>query len=262
MYNKLLMNITFGIITCGGNDESIKQIVDSIYHQNIPEFEIIIVGNTNITGSNIRVIPFDENVKNGWITRKKNIINTEAKYEIIVHLHDYVKLERNWYEGFLKYGNDFDICVTQIENLNGKRFRDYTFFVHGLPDLFQHRALLPYDFNPGPEFNKLMYISGAYFVIKKEIAIKYPLNEDLCWGQGEDVELSQRLTDNDILLKCNPYSKVIFTKFKGQCGWEEQMTTNDILNIISLPKCYLDQLALNQRSFLKKWIHNSFHITI
>jgi hypothetical protein len=49
-----------------------------------------------------------------------------------------------------------------------------------------------------------MYISGAYFIIKKQIALQYPLNEKLVWGQGEDVELSQRLTDNNIVLKCNP----------------------------------------------------------
>jgi hypothetical protein len=256
------MNFTFGIVTSGTNDSHLKEIVNSIYSQNIPNYEIIIVGNTQISGDNIRVIPFDETVKNGWITKKKNIINKEAKYDIIVHLHDYIKLEDMWYEGFLKYGNDFDICTTQIENYNGNRFRDSNFFVFELPSMFQNRALLPYNFIPTSRLNKLMYISGAYFVIKKEVALKYPLNEDLCWGYGEDVEFSQRLTNDDIFLKCNAFSKVKFLKLKGQCEWEKEITHDDILYLLSLQDDYLDTLIVNQRNYLKTWIYNTYNINI
>jgi hypothetical protein len=31
-----------------------------------------------------------------------------------------------------------------------------------------------------------MYVSGAYWIAKKEFMIKYPLDEAFCWGQGED----------------------------------------------------------------------------
>jgi hypothetical protein len=256
------MDFTFGIITSGNNDLYIKEIINSIYLQNIPNYEIIIVGNSLLVGHNIRVIPFDETIKNAWITKKKNIINKEAKYDIIVHLHDYIKLEKGWYEGFLKYGKDFDICTTKIENYNGNRFRDYNFFVFELPSLFQNRALLPYIFIPNSKLNKLMYISGAYFVIKKEIALKYPLNEDLCWGYGEDVEFSNRLTNDDIFLKCNPFSKVNFLKLKSQCEWEKEMTHEDLEYLSTLDDEYLDKLALDQRIYLKTWILNTFNITI
>ena len=39
------MEFTFGIITSGAEDDSINQIIDSIEKQNIPTYEIIIVGN-------------------------------------------------------------------------------------------------------------------------------------------------------------------------------------------------------------------------
>jgi hypothetical protein len=80
------MNFTFGIITGGGNEVMINEIIDSIEFENIPNYEIIIVGNTNIIRKNTRIINFDENIKTAWITKKKNIITHEAIYENIVYL--------------------------------------------------------------------------------------------------------------------------------------------------------------------------------
>ena len=38
-----------------------------------------------------------------------------------------------------------------------------------------------------------MYISGAYWVAKKDFMTKNKLNEQLLWGEGEDVEWSKRV---------------------------------------------------------------------
>jgi hypothetical protein len=102
------MDFTFGIITNGDNDNFITQIIESIIKNNIPNYEIIIVGNTKIKRTDkIDIFYFNENIKSGWITRKKNIVVRNAKYENIVLMHDYVKLGDNWYEGFLKFGDDY-----------------------------------------------------------------------------------------------------------------------------------------------------------
>ena len=39
-------------------------------------------------------------------------------------MHDYVKLEDDWYNGFLLYGNNFDIISNKILNMYNRRFRD------------------------------------------------------------------------------------------------------------------------------------------
>ena len=66
------MNFTFGIVTAGNNDNYIKIIIESIEKNNIPNYEIIIVGNTSINNYNyIQIINFDETIKNGWISKKK-----------------------------------------------------------------------------------------------------------------------------------------------------------------------------------------------
>ena len=68
-----------------------------------------------------------------------------------------------------------------------------------------------------------MYISGAYYVIKKEIAINNLLNEDLVHSRGEDVEYSKRLHSNGFIIKCNHYSDVILLKQKDSIHWEKEI---------------------------------------
>ena len=187
------MDFSFGIITNGDNDNYINQIIDSIEVQNIPNYEIIIVGATKVSRVNTTTIPFDESVKAMWITKKKNLITLNAKYENLVFLHDYISLTEGWYEGFLSFGDDFKVCMTKIINIDGTRFRDWTL----MPRLFQHRLpnreyLLPYTMT---HLSKYMYISGAYWVAKKNIMLEEPLNESLVWGQAEDSEWSSRISN-------------------------------------------------------------------
>ena len=240
------MDFTFGIITLGDSDNYIKTIVDSIYKNNIPNFEIIIVGNTKTTHTDkIQIIDFNENIKAGWITRKKNIIVQQAKYENVVLLHDYIVLGEHWYEGFLKFGNDFDFCVTKIINKNGNRFRDYTLFPGKVDFLnidyspgdidhyFYDNCLLPYDFINNINTNKYMYISGSYYVIKKHIAAKYLLDENLVWNRGEDVEYSKRLHNNGIIIKCNTFSSVHLLKYKPSVHWEKEVSPEYLNKLVT-----------------------------
>ena len=97
------MSITFGIITGGGQDNFIGQIIDSIEEQKIQEYEIIVVGSFHIPREKTIVLEFPEHIVPSWITKKKNIIGQIAKYDTLVFLHDYVKLEKGWYEGFLQF---------------------------------------------------------------------------------------------------------------------------------------------------------------
>jgi hypothetical protein len=222
------IDFTFGIITAGGADGNIERIVKSIKGQNIPKYEILIVGHTCVEGEYIRNIPFDETIRKAWITKKKNSIAQEAKYENIVILHDYVELCPGWYEGFLKFGNDFKICVNKITNLSGKRFRDFCLFKEFLPT---DSTLLPYSAKLTPSLSKLAYVSGTYYVVKRSLALSYPLDERLVWNQGEDVLFSQALSRNGILFECNPFSTVTLLKEKGSFEREMSQEVYETLSI-------------------------------
>lgn len=239
------MNFTFGIITSGSNDTLLEKIVNSIDNQCIPSYEIIIIGNSNIRLKNCIHVPFDESIKPNWITRKKNIICQMAKYENIVLLHDYIYIMDGWYKGFLEFGNDYQVCINKMIQVNGHRYIDYFLSPHGLngpafDPYIPTRRLLPYDFKLTPQLSKLCYISGAYYCIKKALAIKYPLNEKLSWGQGEDVELFIRLAKDNIVIKCNSMSTVQLLKYKPSFGeWATDINKEDIkvLNALSEDTC-------------------------
>jgi hypothetical protein len=187
------MDFTFGITTSGGNDIIINEIINSIVKENIPNYEVIIVGNSSIIRDHVIVIPFNENIKRGWITAKKNIITKESKYDNIVYLHDYIKLDDGWYEGQLKSGNDFKIRMDKIINLDGQRFRDWCIWPHNnntMDNFIGRECLIPYDII---HLSKYMYISGAYWIAKRDVMLEFPLNESLSWGEGEDVVWSKQV---------------------------------------------------------------------
>jgi hypothetical protein len=198
------MDWTFGIITDGTKDHYLLEIIDSIISLNVPNYEIIIVGNTNIqTSQYIKVIPFNEQEKYPqiWISRKKNIIAQLSQYENISLSHDYIKFDINWYKHFEEFGSDWDVCMNRIINLDNLRFRDWTLW----PPKF-------IDYNDLSQTDN-MYASGSFYCVKKEFAIKYPLDENLMWGEGEDLEWSKSVR-SFWKYRCNQKSIVRFLKMK------------------------------------------------
>jgi len=209
------MEFTFGIITSGDYDNLVNKIIDTIEFEEIPTYEVVVIGNSHVERKNTRVIPFNENIKPMWITKKKNLITQFAKYENIVFLHDYVYLMPGWYAGWLKYGNDFKACMNVILNADGSRFRDWVIWENptenGEEIIKNAQHIIPYYIN---NLSRYMYFSGAYWVAKKEIMQKYPLNEELVWNRGEDIDWSKKYRqDNEF--KMNPYSAVKCVKMKN-----------------------------------------------
>lgn len=211
------MKFTFGIITDGNSDTNLHLIIDSIENQNIPhtDYQVIVVGGKQLNRLNTFVVPFDESIRCRWITRKKNIITTSAWYENIVYLHDYITFEKDWYQKFIKFGNDFDICMNRIINPDGSRFRDWSIWPHNNNEmdnivLPNRECLIPYDIT---NLSKYMYISGSYWVAKKQVMLEYPLNENIMWGQGEDVDWSFKVREK-YKFSINSHSVVKLLKYK------------------------------------------------
>lgn len=192
------MKFSFCIITTGG--DSIKNLIESI-KSTVPSDcrDIVVVGGNNVYDEEVRHFPFDENIKHAWITKKKNVAVSAAKYENVVVMHDYFVLDKNWYNGFLQYGNNFTVCSNIVLNKDGSRFRDWhlkdpQWRPGPLPEL-QRRRLLPYDYRH-QNLHPNMFINGGYWVAKKSIMLQIPLNESLSWNEGEDIEWSNRVTSS------------------------------------------------------------------
>lgn len=223
------MDFTFGI--CKSIDSPhLENIIDSIRNQNIPNYEIIIVGtNHKIYGDDIKNIDFDETQRKGWITRKKNLITKNAKYENIVFLHDYIFFTHQWYEGQLKSGNGFHIRMDKIINIDGSRYRDWCIWPHNenhMDEIIKREIMIPYDIT---HLSKYMYISGAYWISKKYVMEKYPLDEQLMWGEGEDVFWSKKVRE-EYEFNMNTNSIVRLLKPQFNHGFTEPM--EETINIL------------------------------
>lgn len=224
------MNITYGIITCDDTCQFIPKIIESILGQNGLNYEIIIIGgNRDWTeiDSRINHIKFDENIKKSWITKKKNLITENATNEIIVYLHDYVYFDKNWLKELENFGENWDLLCNPVLNENGGPFRSLAYL--DKPNLgrkwtirekwcplegFHCEGSHHHIAHPENGFDhRYVYINGTYFIAKKHIMEKYPLNEELSWGMGEDAEHSIRIRDK-VKIVYNPHSIVKLCKHK------------------------------------------------
>lgn len=194
------MGVTFGFVTDGSNDLLLARGIQSVKNAQLSNYEIIVIGNTSIDDGDIKKIYFDESIKPGWITKKKNLLAIESTKEILVIMHDYISLGSTWNEvGYnLLAAADWDVAVCRFENLDGSRWCDWHLWPFNtqflkLPFKYSIKCLLPYDCT---NLTNLMYVNGTVVIARREYFLNNPLDENRVWGQGEDVEWSIRLRDN------------------------------------------------------------------
>jgi len=203
------MEFTFGIVTDGSVPARVQLVIDAIRRQNIPDYEIIVVGGNPLP--DVRHIPHDENVGIPmWLAYKKNRITEAASFERIVYLHDYVVPTPGWYEGFKKYGDDWHACMTPIMNVDGSRFRDWTLDPSAA---CTPNCILPYNVT---DLSRFMYFSGAYWVAKRALMQECPLCEEITSQvgcRGEDIAWTRTVTLR-YPLSLNPYSLMHLLKRK------------------------------------------------
>jgi hypothetical protein len=191
--------ISFCIITNGNNEAGLSRVIKSILRSNLPDSEILVLGQSSLLEANVKFIDFNENEKPGWITRKKNLLAKVASGEILIIMHDYIELDYGWNMSLQKslLENDWEVAIPKIFNLDGTRYRDWLIWPHNgiyLDKYFSktRRCLMPYTLNLVPD---LMYVSGAFFMCKRQFFLSNTLDESLAWGEGEDVEWSKRVRD-------------------------------------------------------------------
>ncbi|MBI2268238.1 MAG: hypothetical protein HYU80_02180 [Candidatus Blackburnbacteria bacterium] len=196
---------TFGMITKGERNEWIEEIIQAIHKQKVPQYEIIVCGTYHGRKErNFIYIPFKERDDKGWITKKKNLIVRQARYENLCILHDRIVLGDDWFKGVKKYGNCFELmCVKQT--LRGSSLRTGDWITYGGSTLDMPYGISKLDYEDWDEY---VYVGGMLTILKKHIALEAPWDETRYWGEFEDVELTFRQRDLGFLARFNPYSSV------------------------------------------------------
>ena len=196
---------SFGIITMEGQDKGVDDEIESIKKLNIPEYEILIAGDYNGLYKKdkiIRIIEFDDKKNPGWITKKKNIVCENAKYENIVVTHNKFLFDGNWHKGMKKYGNYFEVLSCVISTPEGERAGDWLTYGTDWSKIARI-GLLEYK-----DWDKNVYVDGGFYILKKSVWKKVGWNEKVFWGQGEDIVLSKDWEENGIITRFNRFAKV------------------------------------------------------
>jgi hypothetical protein len=211
---------TFGIVTGFEDNQRLAEIIDSIRNLSIPEYEILLIGGDSTefinSNENVRIVYFDESQKPRWITRKKNILANEAKYDNIVLMHDYHVFDKDWYINFKSFGLDWEICSCPQYLITGAR-NPMDWSLWDKPD---HGRAWSLDYDDWSQ-TQYMYISGGFFIVKKHVLQQEPLDESRGWNEEEDVEWSMRVR-NKYVMKCNGGSVVRHNKWHRHAGPEPQ----------------------------------------
>ena len=233
---------SFCFVTGGTNDPEYLECLRSIEAEfsGRDDYEIISVGTSSVTQADIdrlTTVQFSEplvhfswrnfrrvrKTKNlarlflatGAICHKKNIAARTAQFDKLCILHDYVGLERGWRAGFERFGEAWTVAMTAVLNQNNSRHRDWMNWDHPAitpPDKNNSACLQPYEIT-----TQNMFIGGTYFCVKRDFFLDNPLDENLFWGDGEDVEWSLRVRDKTTF-HFNPHATVKYTKLKDIHG--------------------------------------------
>lgn len=189
---------SFGIITNGKRDQWMDRIIRSIKKQNIPNYEIIICGSYHTRKEKeCKYFEFKERDEKGWITKKKNIIIQNARYENICIVHDRAIFPSNWYHLMKQYGNCFEaICNKQLY----KDVRAYDWVTLGGPLGTQYKIdLLDYR-----DWDWWSYIGGLQLITKRSIVKNILFDETRYWNGAEDADISFRLRDAGYIARITP----------------------------------------------------------
>lgn len=205
---------TFWIVTQWKRDDWLNQIIDSIELQKIQNYEIILcwkVNNDDIKNRKfIKYIEFTENDEKWWITRKKNLIIENAKYENICIIHDRIIFDKNWFEWMLKWWNNF-------EHLSPYYEWEWNYFYNFTSNVLYY-SYIPYNFILAfvtwldkKDFDDTVVCWWNIHIWKKSIFYKYKWDEKLFWINNtfEDWSISYLLNTHWYFVRLNPYSKNI-----------------------------------------------------
>ena len=273
--NDLIENWTFWIITNWERIEWIEKVIQSILKQEIPNFEIIIcwklIDKSIIEKYNLKYVEFTEKDEIWWITRKKNLVVQNAKYENLMIMHDKIILDDDWYNWMQKYWNNFESLSCITKNIEGKRYSDWKvvlwkdlYFIKNKiyskirknVDKWVYKESLWFDqyYLNYNDWDVHSSIVGHFNILKKKVATQVCWDENLYWNCAEDVALSSDINVNGFLNKFNPYSGVTSLNFRQA---EHPIINFDIEKLWKLKWQYiLRGMFLIVKILKKTWIYS------
>ena len=182
---------TFGMLTTGTRLANVERFIDSVEAYCDEPYEVLIVSPVPLDEiarrRHVRVLLFDEHDDLGWITRKKNLICSEAAYSDICVCHDRFSIDPHFTQEFADWGYAYGIAAPRVRLGDGRRGLDWA-VVSSQNHVWSAGGLLDYR-----AYSQYAYIPGGATLIRKAFWRDFPWNENLFWNEHEDVELCRRV---------------------------------------------------------------------
>ena len=184
---------SFCIITDNKESQKLQREIESIHALLIPESEI-----------NIFV---DDTPPFGRTGTLRNKVCRMAKYDHLIVADDDLIFHKDFYQGLLHFGDDYEVTACKILNPDGSRFYDWKIQVDG------KNYLLDYD-KTDPNIS----LTSGIYIMKQWVFQKVQWSDDLGYYEGEDVDFSDRLKLAGVRIALNPYCAVTHDAPYKQAG--------------------------------------------
>jgi hypothetical protein len=185
---------TLAVVTQGTRIENVARFCKSVRAQD-PEgqHELLVHGPSHPSYEAFGVRYIDTIADDpGAVTLglKKNTIAREASHANLLIAHDRYVLDEGFFDGFERFGYDFDLCAVRQTYEDGESYPAYCAL--NATGLLWAPTVHCENYNV---LHATQYVNGGLMVFKTHALRELKFNDLLYWNQAEDVELSRVFTD-------------------------------------------------------------------
>ena len=191
--------VSFCIITNGKRPEKLHREIASIHALGMPDYEILVGGEVPDGLDRVRVVQAPDAARGGRLGEMRNRLTEQARFDHLVVADDDLVFLADFYDGLLRFGEDYEVQCVRLLNPDGTRYWDWSTF--GGP---RGHVLLSYA-----ETDPHVYVTGGLCIMKTSVARRLKWDEGIGYYEGEDIEFSFRLRAAGISIKFNSHSTVI-----------------------------------------------------
>jgi hypothetical protein len=193
---------TMAVVTQGTRVENVARFCKSVRDQD-PErqHEILVHGSSHPSydAYGVRYVETRSDCPDAvTLGRKKNTIARAARHSNLVIAHDRYVIDQGFFDGFTRFGYDFDFCAVHQTYEDGEPYPAYC--------ALNATGLLWAPTVHCENYNVLhanQYVNGGLMVFKTHALRERPFNDLLYWNQAEDVELSRVFADSGMPPRMN-----------------------------------------------------------
>lgn len=193
---------TVAVVTQGTRIDNVVRCCQSVRDQDPDRrHEILIHGSSHPSYDQFGVHYVDPQAEDpGSVTlgRKKNTIARAALHPNLIIAHDRYVLDAGFFDGFSRFGYDFDLCAVHQTYEDGEDYPAYC-ALNG-PLLAWSPPVHCENYNV---LHQNQYVNGGLMVFKTHTLRDLPFNDLLYWNQAEDVEVSHVFMESGIPPRMN-----------------------------------------------------------